>query len=124
MTYSLLLFAFRLAFRWYVFSYQRGKIDPSLLLPIQHVIKQITKNLNDSIRRNRSARTVESDLLARKLPPNGIQELMTHVEAKIPWAKSLVEADFISSDNTYKLFVKLMHTSIYTESNNGNYFDT
>lgn len=123
MAHSLLLFVFhRLAFRWYVYSYKRGKIDPAVLLPIQHIIKQITKNLNDSIRRNRSARTVESDLLARKLPPNGIQELMSHVEAKMAWAKSLVEADFISSDNAYKLFVKLMHTSIYTESNNGNYY--
>jgi hypothetical protein len=64
---------------------------------------------------------VESDLLARKLPPNGIQELMSHVQAKMLWAKSLVEADFRSSDSTYKLFTKLMHTSIYTESNNGNY---
>ena len=62
---------------------------------------------------------MESDLLARKLPPNGIQELMSHVQEKMVWAKSLVEADFTSSDSTYKLFVKLMHTSIYTESNNG-----
>lgn len=97
----------------------RGKIDPATLLPIQHMIKQITKNLNDSIRRNRSARTVESDLLARKIPPNGMHELMSHVTAKMPWALSLVEGDFLSSDNTYKLFTKLMHTSIYTESNNG-----
>ena len=94
-----------------------------MLLPIQHIIKQITKNLNDSIRRNRSARTVESDLLARKLPPNGIQELMSHVEAKMLWAQSLIEADFLSSDSTYRLFAKLMHTSIYTESNNGIYSD-
>jgi hypothetical protein len=64
---------------------------------------------------------VESDLLARKLPPNGIQELMTHVQAKMPWAQSLVEEDFVSSDSTCRLFTKLMHTSIYTESNNGNY---
>ena len=62
---------------------------------------------------------MESDLLARKLPPNGIQELMSHVQDKMVWAKSLVEADFTSSDSTYKLFAKLMHTSIYTESNNG-----
>jgi hypothetical protein len=108
-----------LAYRWFVFSYNRGKLDPSLLLPIQHIIKQITKNLNDTIRRNRSKRTVESDLLSRKLPPNGLKELMKHVEAKMVWARSLVDVDF-QLESTYKLFSKLMHTSIYTESNNGN----
>ena len=113
---------YRLAYRWFVFSHNIGKLDPSLLLPIQHVIRQITKNLNASIRRNRSTRTVESDLLARKLPPNGLQELMKHVEAKMVWARSLVDADF-QLENTYRLFSKLMHTSIYTESNNGTYFD-
>ena len=46
---------------------------------------------------------------------------MSHVQDKMVWAKSLVEADFTSSDSTYKLFVKLMHTSIYTESNNGKF---
>jgi hypothetical protein len=114
------LYDYGLAYRWFVFSYNRGKIDPSLLLPIQHIIKQITKNLNDSIRRSRSERTVETDLLARKLPPNGMQELMTHVEKKMTWARTLVDVDFRCSDNTYRLFTKLLFTSIYTESNNGN----
>jgi hypothetical protein len=68
--------------------------------------------------RNRSARTVESDLLARKLPPNGIQELMSHVQDKIVWAKSLVEADFTSSDSTYKLLILSLNLQIVTNLSN------
>ena len=114
-----LLYDIALGFKWFVFSYHRGRLDPSLLLPLMDSIKQITKNVSNSLRRSRSRRTLESDLLARKIPAGGLQELMRHVQGQMTWAQSLRDVSDFLTESTYRQFMKLMLTSIYTESNNG-----
>ena len=113
------LYDIQLALQWFTFfSEERGDISADLFEPVRRTIKNINRQLSKAEKSDKSNRTLESEILARRIAPGGTGSLQKVIEARMPWARSLTEGDF-RDQVVFREFSKLMFSSFYTDANNG-----
>jgi hypothetical protein len=93
-------------------------MTPSALHPLMTVVAALRLNLNTSLRNTRSNRTLDKEIMHRRMPANGFSDLTNVVQRLMPWALSLGDSAF-SDLAIFRKFMRLLLASIYTSHPQG-----
>jgi len=91
---------------------------PSILHPLMTIVSALRANLNTALKNTRSARTIEREIMHRRMPINGFADLIAVVQRLLPWAVSLGDSAF-SDLAIFRKFMRLLLASMYTSHPQG-----
>lgn len=107
----------RIAFNWFLDRNMRT-LDSSIASNVKKILVKLHKPLKKLERRQRSEKTLQSEIEKRKFPPNGLSQLQMPVEEGLQWARQLTAEDF-QDENIFREFVRLFYSSLYTHNPTG-----